>query len=1280
MPTVITASPRVLYGRKDILARLDECLSQLAGLSTQAHPLCGYVFLLGTAGTGTSAIALKWAEHAAALPATKVVFLRLERRTTQQELHNQLRRSLGELFEVRLSLSEAGPSLDKLLQQVSERLGAGGERLVLVFDNLDDVEVQPLTELLPRLSAHVYALCAAEPTYHVRLAHGACAREYATQTLDLDAPQFRPSALAACSECLGVWLSQQSPVLPSVQAATLSSLMLAKADGNMLYLQYLFTFLQELPRSRWEESIAKLPSQLDNFLDGRWNDICGRAPSSVPRETLQSFLLLLAAAYEPLPPDVVRKLLDRADIDHLREVARWWVRTNGDRLLVFHGCARAFLVGKLGSEALKSWHGRLADHARDQWKEPDPWLPGYALLHAPRHYVEAGRLTEALSLSLRSDFFSAQVRAEHPGGTWVLQDVLTSLAQLDDRYLPLLDAIRVEAGPLASDPEVLLTQLYQRLCSDGLSAREARDLLDLPAAQPALRLLHPLPATERPRQVFPGSHEPLRSLIFGPGGRLLSLDYRGNITEWDVERAVECRTRLGSDTFFPPFCLCEDGGDILLVDIKGGVVAVVPYEPDSGGTGQTEQTRIGLQLVDTEDTLLSCSIAKGQFAGVTCEGKIITAALPGAQPASPPIRFLAYRLSPDGFVISGVAPDGTAASWTFAPPGPARPAEEPALHPCVSARDGSVALLGLQSAQGLLYAVRPQAAGSPELLSVCRVHAQRKVTACALSPDGELALSSDAGGHLVLWATRSGMPLWKVSLPRCRQVRVVCLAVLSGTVSVFAGFENGEIWAWEKSLKPETTSAPIDSASPRVPRVDKLLGLSSDGKIVALRGLKLLLWGWEDDTPTVLALPGLMGPLLGKLLKRPDGEAVLLYKRDSPDHALYHIQKQELVLQPFPKELFFNLLFISPSGQVLLIRDGDSAASIVHRSDLTQRIPLVDFCPRLCNAVIPEDEATLILADSRHLRIWDLRTGQVLATLCPCEPGEFNELELSADGRELLAVTERGWRRWDLTTRTELTPTPFPPLPDGIPGVEACALLSRPRICTSGEPGPDIPCVALIHYLPSWLMVCRRDTGECITRFHGFLANAGLLSDGSRLAAVDSNGALWRMGLRPHHDKLRVYILGAEDPKLQLHALLGKKLDAKRSVTRVVQSIGQPEYELPEHLDLVVALLRLDDLGDLDRFVPQWKEALDRYWAGELELLPVKRSYVNTSDLMEEDEEAESARSLPPILMDESPLDVQLSDAQKAPSAWQELMSAVEQKLGLPAPQSNRSSRRSASS
>ena len=131
MPTVLGASPSVLYGRKDVLARLDECLSQLAASSTHAQASCGYVFLLGTAGTGTSAIAKKWAEYAAALPATKVVPLRLERRTTQQELNNQLRRTLSELFEVRPSLSETGLSFDRFLQQISERLGAAGGRLVL---------------------------------------------------------------------------------------------------------------------------------------------------------------------------------------------------------------------------------------------------------------------------------------------------------------------------------------------------------------------------------------------------------------------------------------------------------------------------------------------------------------------------------------------------------------------------------------------------------------------------------------------------------------------------------------------------------------------------------------------------------------------------------------------------------------------------------------------------------------------------------------------------------------------------------------------------------------------------------------------------------------------------------------------------------------------------------------------------------------------------------------------------------------------------------------------
>lgn len=1265
------STPVVLYGRRDILDQLDGYLAQLAA---PAGPRCGYVFLLGAAGSGASTISRKWAECTSEVPATRIVQLALGRGITSQWIDKRLRVALGPLL-VPPGGIEATDSLDEFLQQVAARLSELNERLVLVFDGLDDVETQPLRDFLPRLRPNIYALCATEPTWQVLLAKSARERDHVVLTLDLDAVQFKPSAWAACRERLAIWMQQQSPPIMLDDIPGIGNQILARADGNMLYLQELCSFLAASPRTEWEARLAEVPKQLLSFLKERWNDVFEHTLGSVPHETMEGFLLLLAVAYAPVPADVVRKLLGYSDIDHLLGVARWWVRTEGVDLRLFHGCARDFLQEQLGADDFARWHLRLAQYARDHWQETGSWVSGYALLFAPRHFVEAGNAEDALALALHPEFFCAQVRAEEPGGAWALLDMLTVLAQREERYQPLLDAMRIEAGPLNADPEILRVQLYQRLCSDGFSAGGARDLLGLQVSQPALRLLHPLPATERPRQTLQGIRSPVRSILPGADGRLLSLHASGEINEWDVEQFEVCRSRSWDDTFFPPFDLFAEGRDIFLVDIKAGIRRIVLGMADPGmaaGGNPSDGPILSGLLAAAEDELLQCSIFMGRFDGVTRAGQVLSVRFLSDQQAAPNARYLAYRCTSTGFTLFGVTADGAAGQWTFLPPDGAELAEEPQLQPCSATCDGKVALVGVGSAAGLLYVVRPQEPAGPELLCICRVHAGRQVTLCALSSDGKLALSSDTGGHLVLWSTDSGTPLWKVSLPRTKQVSALCLISGSQEVSLFAGLENGEIWSWNTALSRDGTSAPADDAQPRVPRIDKLLGLSADGRLVALRGSKLLLWGWHDDAPTVIPIPNLNGPLRAKLLSRADGQVVLLVETDGSRHVFYHLQRDQFLSQTIPEDLFRRLLHISPSGSLLLVSDGESGAMLVRLENPEQPIPLVEFSAKGPSVVIPRDEETLIAAEDNHLRIWDSHSGQALATLCTCEPGDFSQLTLSPDGRELLAVTEHGWRRWDLVTRTELKQVSYPAALPSPPLIEACALLSRPSIDARGVLGPEIPCVALVSYAPPWLMVCNRETGECLIRFYSFVTQGGLVCDGHRIAAVDSNGALWRMELRPLHEKQRIYILSSQEEEAREHATdLAKKLKVKKQAMLVESDPGEERDKLPGELDLVIALLSQDALGD-DTFSLQWKEALNRYGVGELALLPITSSFVSPNDLMDEETQGGRSRELPLILMADTPLAVLLADAKRAPSAWQEIVSAVEKKIGLPGPAKDR--------
>lgn len=159
----------VLYGRQDVLARLDEYFMQLDAPDAPPGSRCGYVFLLGSAGTGTSVIARKWAQRAAQLAATHVLLIPLARKTPPEKLRNCLRQQLLSLFERTPTPDLFTDSLDELLSQVSARLSETGQRLFLVLNSLDEVEDPQLSMPLPQLSPHIFALCAAEPTPPVTL-------------------------------------------------------------------------------------------------------------------------------------------------------------------------------------------------------------------------------------------------------------------------------------------------------------------------------------------------------------------------------------------------------------------------------------------------------------------------------------------------------------------------------------------------------------------------------------------------------------------------------------------------------------------------------------------------------------------------------------------------------------------------------------------------------------------------------------------------------------------------------------------------------------------------------------------------------------------------------------------------------------------------------------------------------------------------------------------------------------------------------------------------------
>lgn len=121
---------------------------------------------------------------------------------------------------------------------------------------------------------------------------------------------------------------------------------------------------------------------------------------------------------------------------------------------------------------------------------------------------------------------------------------------------------------------------------------------------------------------------------------------------------------------------------------------------------------------------------------------------------------------------------------------------------------------------------------------------------------------------------------------------------------------------------------------------------------------------------------------------------------------------RETVIDPNARNLHFIDLFASPSGRYLA--EGDFEDEGVRIYDLQQNYKARTFGERFANVVVGWDPVLdLVLVTARRLKgvdVWDPRSGERLATVRALAGRQVERVEMSADGRRLVASwwTSRG--------------------------------------------------------------------------------------------------------------------------------------------------------------------------------------------------------------------------------------------------------------------------------
>ncbi|MFI7702138.1 AAA family ATPase [Nonomuraea sp. NPDC049480] len=322
--------------------------------------------------------------------------------------------------------------------------------------------------------------------------------------------------------------------------------------------------------------------------------------------------------------------------------------------------------------------------------------------------------------------------------------------------------------------------------------------------------------------------------------------------------------------------------------------------------------------------------------------------------------------------------------------------------------------------------------GRPEHLS-----GRRSVNAVAFTPDGERLITAGSDDTARLWDTATQRQIGKAFTGHTNDIHDISLSPDGTTLATAAMDGTARLWSL-------ATHEQIGGAM-RVPgdaREFDDLAFSPDGtRIAAAKGDGYTrLWDVASRRPVGPALPD-RRLFVEKVAYSPDGR--LLATSDSSGNVWLWdpvAHRQVGTAMPAISDVAF-----SPDGKILAAPGPGSGRSDADSSAAARAARLWDVATqREVGRLLPppsapssrvkhvyyairfsRDGRTLITEGSDvTVRLWDTATRRQLGSPAYVDEGDWNDVELSPDGR-LLAVVERKSRElgvWDVASRREIGP------------------------------------------------------------------------------------------------------------------------------------------------------------------------------------------------------------------------------------------------------------------
>ncbi|HKV10684.1 MAG TPA: AAA family ATPase [Thermoanaerobaculia bacterium] len=720
-----------------------------------------------------------------------------------------------------------GRNLREVLEWLAKRDRLSGEPLVLVFDGLDQIRkksARDLERLLFDLPGIVTVASAPNPS-------------------DLPESSRLPRIVAP--------LPPTGDALRSFWEHHGRNLRLGPAEIETVLRASEGNFgLAQVLRGRIENGFWDLSETSEGY--GGFPQIWSKLGETLGSEVRNSLMGTLAAAFAPLPDSVINRLLV-SGVDRVNPFTRRRFSKGEPDSALQEEVLRELIAARVD---MKEQHRRLAEAVASDLSPASstPQLREYGFRYGIAHWLEAGEPEEAYRLCTDAEFLTAGSREAGPEA--VLQNLEGWLAwnspDLDERLNPnymrtepkslvvqnIRDVIRERMSLLRETPEALLSLLYDRFRSLGLSPSSVRENLKVPAE--ALPLYVKFPAVRKD----PGPSRHRGSVVgcaFGGISESFALSWStdGNIHLWKPDNGELVATLKGHtgevtgcallsddlavscsrDGTLRLWNLWEQVPDGVLAGHEGNVLGVAKIDRQRVVSWSEDRT---LRVWDVEDereilvlrghegAVTSCAVIRGGQIAVSgsTEGTVrlwslddgrLLRTYQGHQAAVTSVIAI-----PNGGALSGSL-DRTIRMWSL---------EQDSYSPVTTFEGHSLGVLGLALSPGGTRlaswsydrTVRVWDLSEMRLLSTLTGHSGA-VLACAFLADGRRLVSGSADRTMRLWMASTGDEL-DVFEGHERAVRCLAIEPRKGDQPqrIASGSDDRTLRIWDSELCLETTS------------------------------------------------------------------------------------------------------------------------------------------------------------------------------------------------------------------------------------------------------------------------------------------------------------------------------------------------------------------------------------------------------------------------------------------------------------------------------------------